>query len=317
MDFFVTCASTITNILHPHHNNKSLKLCGDLNNPISTSSKSVLFTAVHVKDCKVVLEDISSSRDAVKLKMLNTSRENTHTTSSLLIKEERLLEDLSVKTPIAWGKANNGSWAQLDDVVSSKLKKCNSLIERLDLLQNAIYNEAANIFGHYHPRKRNLAGQSRRTKLSIQLIKEKNLRTAQIKAIFLPDQQTALEQLLLTNVKYKIRSLPKSEKSCKQRWLVKKAKNDVKSNPYNAGKTLLDPKCYVNLKVKQEDLDQHKSSSLIDMNYDVPLADLEGLPDKPSLQKSFPTNCFSFKQFFQILSTRRNASAPGLNGIPY
>ena len=36
-------------------------------------------------------------------------------------------------------------------------KKCNSLTERLDLLQNTIYNEAANIFGHYHPHKRNLA----------------------------------------------------------------------------------------------------------------------------------------------------------------
>ena len=87
--------------------------------------------------------------------------------------------------------------------------------------------------------------------------------------------------------------------------MVKKAKNDFKSNPYNAGKTLLHP-----------DLDQHKSSFLIDINYDVPLADL-GLPDKPPLQKSFPTNYFSFEQFFQILSTRRNASAPGLNGIPY
>ena len=315
MDFFVTCASTITIILHPHLNNKSSKLCGDLNKSIPTS-KSVLSTAVHVNDCKVVVEDISSSRDAVKLKMLNTSQENTHRTSSHLIKEERLLEGLSVKTPIAWGKASDERWAQLDDVVSSKLKICNSLTERLDLLQNTIYNEAASIFGHCHPRKRNLAGQSRRTKLSIQLIKEKNLLTAQIKTIFLPDQRTALEQLL-ANVKYKICFLCKSEKSRKRRWLVKKAKNDFKSNPYNAGKTLLDPKCYVNLKVKQEDLDQHKSSSLIDVNYDVPLADLEGLPDKPPLQKSFPTNCFSFEQFFQILSTWRNVSSPGLNGIPY
>ena len=147
-----------------------------------------------------------------------------------------------MKTPIAWGKANDECWAQLDDAVSSKLKNCNSLTERLDLLQNSIYNEAANIFGHCQPCKRNLAGQSRRTKLSIQLIKEKNLLTAQIKTIFLPDQQTALEQ-------------------------------PYKSNPYNAGKALLDPKCYVNLKVEQEDLDQHKSSSLTDINYDLPLAD--------------------------------------------
>ena len=71
--FFVTCAFIITIILNPHLNNKPSKLCGDLNKSISTFSKSVVSTATHVKDCKVVLEDISSSRDAVKLKMLNTS----------------------------------------------------------------------------------------------------------------------------------------------------------------------------------------------------------------------------------------------------
>ena len=80
---------------------------------------------------------------------------------------------------------------------------------------------------------------------------------AQISTIFLPGQQAALKQLL-TKVKNKIRSLRKSEKSRKGRCLVKKAKNNFKLNPYNASKTLLDLKCYVNLKVGQEDLDQHK-----------------------------------------------------------
>ena len=125
----------------------------------------------------------------------------------------------------------------------------------------------------------------------------------------------ALEQLL-TDVKNKICSLQKSKKSRRQRWLVKKARNDFKANPYNAGKTLLDPKCYVNLKVDEEDLDQHKSSSLIDINYNIPLADLEGLCGKPPLLTPFPTNCFLYQDFLQILSTRRNASAPGFNGIP-
>ena len=63
---------------------------------------------------------------------------------------------------------------------------------------------------------------------------------------------------------------------------------------------MLTSKCYVNLTVEQEYLDQHKSSSLIDINCDVPLADIEGLPDKPPPQESFPTNCFSFEDFFQI-----------------
>ena len=97
-----------------------------------------------------------------------------------------------MKTPIAWGKANDERWAQLDDTVYRKLNNCNSLTEWLDLLQNTIYNEAANIFGHSQPPKRNLAGQSRRAKLSIQRITEKNLLMAQINYIFLPDQRIAL-----------------------------------------------------------------------------------------------------------------------------
>ena len=241
-----------------------LKLCGDLNKSISTSSKSTVSTAALVKDCKVVHNDISSC-DAVKFKILSTSQENTYTSSSHLTKEKKLLEDFAMKTPIAWGKANDERWAQLDDTVYSKLKNCNSLTERLDPLQNTIYNEVANIFGHSHPPKRNLAGKIRATKLPIQLLKEKNLLTAQINSTFLLDQQTVLEQLL-TNVKNKIRSLHRSEKSRRRRWLVKKARNELKANPYNAGKTLLDPKCYVNLKVEQADLDQHKPSSLIDIN---------------------------------------------------
>ena len=90
-------------------------------------------TAALVKDCDVVLEDISSC-DAIKLNMLNTSQENIHTTSSHLTKEKKLVQGFSVKTLIAWGKANDEHWVELDDIVYSKLKNCNSLTEQLDLL---------------------------------------------------------------------------------------------------------------------------------------------------------------------------------------
>ena len=248
--------------------------------------------------------------------MLKTSQESTHTTSSHLTKKKETPCGLECENTNSLGQSKYDCWAQLDVIVSSKLINCNSLTERLDLQQNVVYNEAANIFGHSQLAKRNLTRQSRRTKLTIQLIKEKNMLMAHINTIFLLDQQIVLERLL-NDVKSNICSLCKSEKSWRQWWLVKKARISFKTNPYNAGKTLLYPKCYVNLKVEQEDFDQDKSSSLIDINYNTPLADLEGLPDKPPLLKQFPTNCFSFEDFLQILSTRWNASAPGLNGIPY
>ena len=47
------------------------------------------------------------------------------------------------------------------------------------------------------------------------------------------------------------------------------------------------------------------------------MGNLEGLPPEPLLVKKFNISCFSFDDFFEILSLRRNASAPGLNGIPY
>ena len=77
-----------------------------------------LTTVAFVKDWKVVLEDISSS-DAVKLKMLISSQENNHTTSSHLTKEEKHSEGFRVKTLIAWGKVNDEHWVQLHDIVYS------------------------------------------------------------------------------------------------------------------------------------------------------------------------------------------------------
>ena len=107
----------------------------------------------------------------------------------------------------------------------------------------------------------------------------------------LPEQKADLTQLLI-NVRSKIWSLRKAEKTRKRRWLVKRAKNRFNINPYKAGKNLLDPKCYCSLMIEQETLDQHKSSNLIDNNCDIPLGNLEVLPPEPPLLKKFNKSCF-------------------------
>ena len=57
---------------------------------------------------------------------------------------------------------------------------------------------------------------------------------------------------------------------------------------------IYDPKCYCSLNVDQETLDQHKSSNLVDKNYDIPLGNLEDLPPEPSLLKKFNKSSFSY-----------------------
>ena len=157
----------------------------------------------HLKDCRVVLEDISFSCGAAKLQMLDLSQDKTQTNDSHHKSESDFLKNLCLKTPIAWRNSIDERWTQLDDKVSDKLHMYATLAETVSFLQESIYTEAANIFGHLQPKKRNLAGQSQQTKLSIQLIQQKNLLLAQIKSASLPEQQAALTQLLIS-IKCKI-----------------------------------------------------------------------------------------------------------------
>ena len=316
---FLTCAFILPIVLNNLINSKSSKHYGnstDLQKQTATPFVPSVPFSTQLKDCKVVLEDISSSCGAAKLQMLDLSQDKTRTTDSYNTTESDFLKNLCLKTPIAWGNSVDKRWTLLDDKVSNKLYMCANLADTLSLLQESIYNDAANIFGHLQPKKRNLAGQKRRTKFSIELTQQKNLLLAQIKSASLPEQNAALTQLLI-NVKCKIRSLRKAEKTRKRRWLIKRAKNQFSVNPYKAGKNLLDPKCYCSLKVDQEVLDQHKSSNLFDNNYDIPLGTLEGLPPELLLLKKFNKSCFSYDDFLDILSSCRKASASGLNGIPY
>ena len=79
----------------------------------------------------------------------------------------------------------------------------------------------------------------------------------------------------------------------------------------------MDPKCKATLHVDQRSLDEHKSSAVQDKLYDVPLSNLDGLPPSPSCSKPFPSSSLKYKDFLTLLATRRNASSPGLNSIPY
>ena len=137
---------------------------------------TMCLSQTQLKDCRAVLEDISFSRGAAKLQMLDLSQDKAHTTDSHHTTEIDFIKNLCLKTPLAWGNSVDERWTQVDD----KLHMCANLAETLTLLQESIYNDAANIFGHLQPKKRNLAGQSRRTKLSIELIQQNNLLLAQI-----------------------------------------------------------------------------------------------------------------------------------------
>ena len=94
--------------------------------------------STHLKDCKVVLEDISFSCGTAKLQMLDLSQDKTHTTDSHHTTESDFLKNLCLETPIAWANSVDERWTQLDDKVSDKLHMYASLAETLTFLQELI-----------------------------------------------------------------------------------------------------------------------------------------------------------------------------------
>ena len=238
-------------------------------------------------------------------------------TTSRHATDANILQYLEPKKPIAWPRMNDERWAVLDGAIISKLNQSNNLGDRIELLETTIYYEAAKLFGHCQRKQpKNLAGKTRRTKLCISLVKEKNSLLAKLALTVNPQEISGLKDLL-SPIRQKIKSLRRGEKQRKKRWLFKKAQNSFNSNPYKAGKEVLDPKTSVFLSVEQSVLDKHKSETVRDKNYNTPLEHLEGLPADPVIKTPFICKHFDFNDFQKILLSRRNKSSPGLNAVPY
>ena len=95
---------------------------------------------------------------------------------------------MRVRPPIVLGKLTDDCRLHLDNTVHSKLTNSGTLSKWLNHVESTISAEAAVQFCHPPPPNHNLAGQSHRTKSSINLIKEKNLLLAEIKSSPLPEQ---------------------------------------------------------------------------------------------------------------------------------
>ena len=71
------------------------------------------------------------------------------------------------------------------------------------------------------------------------------------------------------------------------------------------------------LSTVKSQLDAYKSDCVKDDKHNITLSFLQGLPDKPPTTIPFPAKSLDFNDFLLLLGTRRNASAPGINAIPY
>ena len=103
----------------------------------SKSTSSKITSKSCVSNCKVILEDISRRKVAVKPNALERCQEKTHMTSSRNSTDANILQDLEYNVPIAWPRMNDERWAILDSAAFSKLHHSNTLYDRMQLLETS------------------------------------------------------------------------------------------------------------------------------------------------------------------------------------
>lgn len=297
------------NIDRPHFGNHQPKSANRL---LSDDSRDA-FTSVF--DCKVTLNDVLSER-AVKIpKVLQNGPDKPHSACATHT-EVAYLQSIEIKPPISWPDSKDSRWEELDSLVAREFLPIGSISDRIASLESLIYTIGVSLFGLRKPKSKNLKGFSRRTKLSIALVCEKNSLISQVESCMCPLHKEGLLQLLSVT-RAKLRSFRKSEKSRIRRKKYKEAQLSFKKNPYLAGRSLLDPKVSAFLKVSKSELNQYKLSVLADDLYSTNLGSLPDLPPNPPLLKEFHSHALSLEDFSNVLSSRRNSSAPGINGIIY
>ena len=191
-----------------------------------------------------------------------------------------------------------------------------SVFERVELLEKSIYDQGSLLFGFLPRKEKSLSGLNRREQHSIKLVTEKNELLTRINNTSDQCIKDSL-QTLLENLSTRLRILRRSESSRKRRWKIKKSNQQFLKNPYQAVKAVLDPKCETQLQCDQSLLDTFKAKILSDPSHNIPLPSLDGLPPAPTLLKNFDSTSVRYQDLLPILNSRRNASSPGINMIPY
>ena len=110
-----------------------------------------------------------------KSKVLNAHQDNTHSVHSRSSSDKDFLDRLEKKHPIAWPKmSDTDGWSKLDSAVYSRLVGVSSIQDKVELLENLIYDQASLLFGHPILSKKGSKGLNRRARMSINLCMEKN-----------------------------------------------------------------------------------------------------------------------------------------------
>ena len=228
----------------------------------------------------------------------------------------RILQALGRKSPIQWPTMKDKKgWENLEKQVLSELSSFPmSVVAKLNELERVVYGVGQEIFG---VKKKLGCLKSRRLQKRDQIKRQlRDLRKA-----FRKEQEGSAEQESIRVLEHatrdKLRSLNRVENNRKRRWRRRHLRAQFYKDPCKVVRDTMQPRTFSEPDVKICDLNKYMDEMCKDEMQQCGLGVLEGLPDFNCDLRDFNDKDFSFGELQKVVKSRRNASKPGPNKIPY
>ena len=289
-----------------------------------------------ILDCEVVLERVEiagssdgigasdslgclSSIDDCNADITLTSQVNHHSAKSrnTIEYEARVLSNLPARSPIKWPKMiDHIRWAQFENNVLKNIpENWLSAGKLVVLMENVMYEEGKALFGVWETAARKPLITRRQKEIFSCRRNLNDLKRAWKRAS--SDDERAGIDLLQEDCRDRLKGLRRAECSRKRRWKRRSVRSKFFKDPFRVARDVLSPRVMSSPDVSKAELNDYVKSVASDKHRDVPLGDLEGLPNLDLKLSPFNNKPFSKGAYQRMLKKKRNGSKPGCNKIPY
>ena len=243
---------------------------------------------------------------------------NNNNTRYAIEEEIAALQGLAERPAIRWPLMKDGElWESLDSRVSCQLPVNMVWSDRLKLLQDIIYTEAAAMFGCVTPVSR--VGKKRsRGERQLGKIRD-DIRRCTARRKVAPQSELYGYDCVLDDLKERRRKVRSSVNARKRRSSRRKLKRSFLDNPFQAAKDMLSPKVPTQLKVPKAVLDEYVQKVASDPEREKELGEVPGfgLLDAVLPKVDLNKRPFTASQLDTTLKHKKSRSRPGPNQIPY
>lgn len=207
------------------------------------------------------------------------------------------------------------AWQDVDQLLWKNLREATKRDDSVKAFTDVVFSTSLAKFGSKPVGGGAVAKTNRRQAVLARLRGEKRLLRRQWKKA--GEFERAGLAALWKDVGKRISDLSRAENTRRKKYEKRKARQNFFRDPYQYGRSLLEPPKSGTLQAGREMLEEHLRSVYSSGLSNVPLVERDDIPVVPLPTTLLNLAAPSYEEIKKIVKKARNRSAPGPNGIPY